>query len=360
MGERRQTTMAGSGLSRSVSYLDTRTYRHSTSDYYSRIQGLRGLMNYGLSCCVNALLQSFSATHELLELLNKWDTDDCGALDKAHNVPLQLQRTLQTMQSQGLQPAPHQDFLRCLDRNNIRLFKQHDADEVFLSILNFIQEQMSDKELAQEIRRLYMVKVEEYLQCLECRFIESATSYLLSLPLPLCEGNNTLEERFRDFFELQELKNMDECFCNRCGEKQPARQGLRLIELPPVVCIHLKRFRSTDGYTKKLHSKVSFPQTIDFNKVLGPEQVSGNFLQSEWQYNLYAVIVHCGSAMSGHYTAYIKHSGDNEWYHADDSRVHKAKWEEVKYTFGGSRGDGTAYMLLYRRIEKEKELECSG
>ncbi|XP_036374365.1 ubl carboxyl-terminal hydrolase 18 [Megalops cyprinoides] len=317
--------MAGSGLSRSFSYPDsdrpTRIYPASAC--YSRIQDLRGLVNYGLSCCVNALLQSFSATHELVVLLNKWDIDDRGALVKTHNVPLQLQRILQAMQSQELQPVPHKDFLHCLDRNNIRLYKQHDADEVFLSILNLIQEQMSDKELAQEIRRLYMVTVEEHLQCMECRFIECGTSYLLSLPLPLREEDNTLEESFRNFFELQELRNMDECFCNRCGEKQPSRQGLRLIKLPPVVCIHLKRFRSTGGYTKKLYSKVSFPQTIDFKEILEPEQVSGSFLESEWQYNLYAVIVHCGSAMFGHYTAYIKHPGDNEWYHADDSRVRK-------------------------------------
>ncbi|KAJ8392243.1 hypothetical protein AAFF_G00078110 [Aldrovandia affinis] len=335
-----KTDMAGSNLSRSLSDPYGYVSYFSSPFYRSRWQGLRGLSNYGLSCCVNALLQSFSATQELLALLNKWKVDDYVALEEANNAPLQLQKALQAMQSDKFKPDPHQRFLRCLDRNRIHLNVQHDADEVFLSILNLIQEQMSDKELAREIKSLYMVNVEEYLQCNECTYVDSGSTYLLSLPLPLCRDNNTLEECFRAFFELQDLSNGNKCFCEKCGEKNPSKQGLKLISLPPVVCVHLKRFRSSRGYTKKLHCKVSFPQTIDFKTTLKPEQVSekSEQSQSEWQYKLYAVIVHCGTAMFGHYTAYIRHDGKNIWYHADDSHVSEVRWADVEGTFGGDKG----------------------
>ncbi|KAJ8268970.1 hypothetical protein COCON_G00115770 [Conger conger] len=338
-----------------MAYRLYRCYSHISS-----FQGLRGLPNYGLSCCVNALLQSFSATRELLPLLNGW-TNDSGATEKAKNVPEHLQKTLQAMQGDRFLTDPHKSFLCCLDRNRIPMSVQHDADEVFLTIMNLIQEQMSDTELAQQIKHLYMVKVEEYLQCNDCTYIQSGETYLLSLPLPLLRGSNTLEDCFRDFFELQKLDNGNKCFCERCGEKTPSEQGFKLIYLPAVVCVHLKRFRYDNGYTKKLYSKVSFPPALDFKKILKQEQVSKSSEQpqSEWQYKLYAVIVHCGTAMFGHYTAYIKHEGDI-WYYANDSHVSKTTWAHVEDTFGGSMGNDTAYMLLYRRTEGEREPECSG
>lgn len=116
-------------------------YRSWSLPIESRSQGLRGLLNYGLSCCVNALLQSFSATWELVDLLEGWNPVD------KESVPLYLRKALLAMQSDQSQPAPHKDFLHCLDRNYIRNNVQQDADEVFLSILNLIQQQMSDKAL---------------------------------------------------------------------------------------------------------------------------------------------------------------------------------------------------------------------
>ncbi|KAJ8262013.1 hypothetical protein GJAV_G00161100 [Gymnothorax javanicus] len=327
---------------------------------YSRYQGLRGLPNYGLSCCVNALLQSFSATQELLGLLDCWTVDVLRVPEKAKNVPLQLQNTLKAMQSDRFHPDPHKRFLHCLDSNHIPMSVQHDADEVFISILNLIQEQMSDTQLAQRIKGLYLVNLEEYLQCNECTYVQSGDTYLLSLPLPVLSGSNTLEECFQAFFELQDLDDEDKCFCDRCGEKTPSKQGFKLIRLPPVVCVHLKRFRHDGGYTRKLHCRVSFPPTLDFKSILGPGPISQSCKQqrSEWRYDLYAVIVHSGSAMFGHYTAYIKNDG-GIWYYANDSCVYKTTWSDVESTFGGCKGSDTAYMLLYRRTE-DREPECSG
>uniref|UniRef100_A0A4W5QD99 Ubiquitin specific peptidase 18 n=1 Tax=Hucho hucho TaxID=62062 RepID=A0A4W5QD99_9TELE len=308
----------------------------------SRSQGLRGLMNYGLSCCVNALLQSFSATWELVDLLEGWDPVD------KESVPLYLREVLLAMQSDQSQPAPHQDFLHCLDRNYIRIHVQQDADEVFLSILNLIQQQMSDKVLAQEIQSLYKVTVETYLQCIECTYIKTGTSFLLSLPMHIRESHNSLEGCIRLFFELQELRDGDKCYCARCGEKKPSKQGFKLISLPPVLCLHLKRFRNSRGYTRKLYCKVTFPETLNISEILTVEALSESYVQSDSQYSLCAVIVHSGDAMFGHYTAYVRHK-DQSWYYANDSFVRQVSWKEVQNTYGGSQREDTAYMLLYRQ-----------
>lgn len=52
------------------------------------------------------------------------------------------------------------------------------------------------------------------------------------------------------------------------------------------------------------------------------------FLQNGSKYSLCAVIVHIGSAMFGHYTAYVHHKGDQSWYYADDSSVRKVNSDD--------------------------------
>ncbi|XP_013859712.1 ubl carboxyl-terminal hydrolase 18 isoform X2 [Austrofundulus limnaeus] len=306
--------------------------------YYSKLWlrnsqfGMRGLTNYSLSCCVNSLLQTLSATWELADILEKWATADLK-LD-GRNVPLQLKKVLAAMRSDLPQPAPHRDFLNCLDRNYIRLNIQHDADEVFLSILNLLQQQVNDKDLALEIQNLYKISVETQLQCLECNTVQTRSTYLVSLPLHIKEDHNSLENCMVSFFEHQELKGANSCFCSRCGTRTPSRQGVKLHSLPQILCIQLKRFRNTSGSTRKLDCTVTFPETFNFSTFL-QDAFSANFSQGDCRYSLYAVVVHCGCAGSGHYTAYVRNRLSEQWYYADDSHVQQCCWKDVEETYGG-------------------------
>uniref|UniRef100_A0A1A8F5X2 Ubiquitin specific peptidase 18 n=1 Tax=Nothobranchius korthausae TaxID=1143690 RepID=A0A1A8F5X2_9TELE len=286
---------------------------------------MRGLANYRLSCCVNSMLQTLAATWELAVILEKWQVAGSGADDC--NIPLQLKKVLTAMQSDATQPAPHRHFLHCLDRNSIRLNIQHDADEIFLSILGLIRQQMDDRVLALEIENLYKISVETRLQCLECDLVQTGSSFLLSLPLHLKEDENSL--------------------------------GLKLNSLPQILCIQLKRFRNRRGSTQKLDCRVTFPENVDFSEIL-IEAFSSSFSQKECKYTLYAVVVHCGCAAFGHYTAFVRHKVNQQWYYADDSHVQQVSWREVQTAYG--RLDrGTAYMLMYRRdLTQEGEPNLSG
>ncbi|CAK6950051.1 ubl carboxyl-terminal hydrolase 18 [Scomber scombrus] len=318
--------------------------------------GMRGLNNYNLSCCVNTLLQTFSATLELANLLDKWDT--ASMRSDSGNVPLQLKKVLVAMRSDHPLPAPHRDFLHCLDRNRIQLSIQHDADEVFHSILDLMQKQMDNKTLALQIKDLYKISVQTQLKCINCDSVQTLDSYLISLPLHIKEDQNTLGDCMRSFFEHQELRGRDCCTCEQCGTKTPSKQGVKLLALPPILCVHLKRFRNIRGYTRKLNCEVIFPQTLNLSEMLR-EAFSADFAQNNCKYTLYAVVVHSGDAMCGHYTAYVRHS--RSWYYADDSCVEKTSWQDVERTYGG-HGRRTAYMLMYRRDSKEEgpQPECSG
>ncbi|XP_066525061.1 ubl carboxyl-terminal hydrolase 18 isoform X2 [Hoplias malabaricus] len=317
-----------------------------------RMYGVRGLMNSGLSCCINALLQCFSATTELVDLLNRWQTQDESG--DPYNVPLQLKKALQAMKDQH-QHAPHYDFLNCLHHNYIYRQCQHDADELFLAILNLIQQQMSDSNLAAEIKRLYRIEMEAEIRCLECTYKQCVPTFFLSLPLHLREGKNKLEECISLFLSEQQLEIGEEFWCDRCDEKQPTAQAFKIVTLPSILCIHLKRFRSDRGFSRKLECEVSFP--MSFNMAENDKKENPAAEMREASYKLYAVIVHSGSCAFGHYTAYIHSVQEGAWYYIDDSSVYKASWKEVQGTYGGF---GTAYMLLYRRNSSETVQESSG
>lgn len=69
-------------------------------------------------------------------------------------------------------------------------------------------------------------------------------------------------------------------------------------------------------------------------------------------YELYSVLVHSGSAMGGHYYAYIKSLDDGKWYNFNDANVTTLSLEEIQKVYGGSNGgNATAYMLMYRQYD---------
>ncbi|XP_034019527.1 ubl carboxyl-terminal hydrolase 18 [Thalassophryne amazonica] len=307
--------------------------------------GIRGLDNYHLSCCVNALLQAFAATAELTELLERWNSAGVGT--SSRNVPLQIKRVLTAMQSDRPQPVPHRDFLHCLDKNRIRLGTQHDADELFHFILNFTQQQMDDQTVALDIQNLYKIPMESRLQCLACSAIQTCRNYLLSLPLYILHSDSSLG-CIASFFADQELRDDNCCFCAQCEVKTAFKRGVKLVSLPRILCFHLKRFRNHKGLTRKLDCSVTFPKAFDFSGNLR-EIFCAHSAENDSTYTLYAVIVHSGTAVCGHYTVYIHHHGNQCWYYADDDHVRKVSWEDVQRTYGGGPYRNTAYMLMYRR-----------
>jgi ubiquitin carboxyl-terminal hydrolase 47 len=79
----------------------------------------------------------------------------------------------------------------------------------------------------------------------------------------------------------------------------------------------------------------------------------------DYVYELYAVLVHSGSALGGHYYAYIKSNHDGKWYNFNDTSVSEISTEEISKVFGDKGSSGTAYMLKYRQYsptDKENPL----
>uniref|UniRef100_A0A8D8T3H7 Ubiquitin carboxyl-terminal hydrolase 47 n=1 Tax=Cacopsylla melanoneura TaxID=428564 RepID=A0A8D8T3H7_9HEMI len=85
-------------------------------------------------------------------------------------------------------------------------------------------------------------------------------------------------------------------------------------------------------------------------------------------YELFSIMIHSGSASGGHYYAYIKNFSTNEWYCFNDQSVTRITDEDIHKSYGGGPARGyysgvyssstNAYMLMYRQIDKERNVQA--
>lgn len=97
---------------------------------------------------------------------------------------------------------------------------------------------------------------------------------------------------------------------------------------------------------------------------MGASSAGDNNRKNRGQYNyeLFSIMIHSGSASGGHYYAYIKDFLSGEWFCFNDQSVNSITHEDIRKTYGGgpTRTAGyfnsayasstNAYMLMYRAV----------
>jgi hypothetical protein len=78
--------------------------------------------------------------------------------------------------------------------------------------------------------------------------------------------------------------------------------------------------------------------------------------KGEYVYQLFSILIHSGSAMGGHYYAYIRSFEDGAWYNFNDSHVNRIADADVTAKIqemygGGANGATSSYMLQYRKFD---------
>ncbi|NXP54266.1 UBP18 hydrolase, partial [Heliornis fulica] len=318
--------------------------------------GAVGLYNVGQTCCLNSLLQVFLMNIHFTRILRRM-TVPWHAVQKRRNVPYQMLLLLEEMQCGKQKAVSPTDLAYSLSVYKVKLFVQHDAAHLFLTLWNLIKRQMKKPELVEELNDLYIICVQEHLACQKCFSETKVNSRMLTLPLPVLDYNShmlkSLEDCLQCFFRPEELTDRNMCFCDQCGRKTPFLQSMKLVHLPRVLTIHLKRFcfKKSD-YVHKLSHYLPFPQDLDFRAILTENQCQADDNEkAAWQYELFGVVAHSGSASCGHYCAYIRSLTECKWYCFNDSEVRQVSWDDVKCTYGHSKlhWGQTAYLLIYMK-----------
>ena len=166
--------------------------------------------------------------------------------------------------------------------------------------------------------------------------------------------------------------------CEKCGKVGGATKQSRLASIPPILTLHLKRFRygadaqkntlNPGGQSSRRSNRSELNQLLGysageyFTGKSGSAKIEGHSkfeqildlkpyltenLQAKYSSmfcRLFAVIVHAGkNSHSGHYIAYVRNITKNEWWKMDDARITVASLSEVM--------NAEAYMLFYRVMD---------
>ncbi|KAK9883999.1 hypothetical protein WA026_004934 [Henosepilachna vigintioctopunctata] len=145
----------------------------------------------------------------------------------------------------------------------------------------------------------------------------------------------TLHDCLAAFFSTDELKGDNMYSCERCSKLRNGIKFSKVLQLPEILCIHLKRFRHELMFSSKISSPVSFPlKGLEMKPYLHE-----NCISKVTTYELFSVICHHGTAGAGHYISYALNSG--KWYEFDDTCVTEVTAEKVE--------NCEAYVLFYRK-----------
>lgn len=151
----------------------------------------------------------------------------------------------------------------------------------------------------------------------------------------------TLEDCLNLYLEEDNLTGDNQWYCEKCKKHTDATKKTDLWVLPPILIIHLKRFKY-DEYGRagrKNEAALKYP-------------ISGWDLSTSIRsrgggtpvYDLYAVSNHLGGLSGGHYTAYALNRFDDQWYEFNDSRYRTI---DPHTTFETS---SSPYLLFYNRV----------
>jgi hypothetical protein len=170
----------------------------------------------------------------------------------------------------------------------------------------------------------------------------------------------SLKECFNLYCEEEVLTGDEAWACPRCKTKREAKKWLRLHDYPPVLVLHLKRFKQTMLGRMKDSRLVHFPRgdtVLDLDPWIAKDAPRHEEPGNRPVYKLFAGVYHTGALFAGHYTAVAEVSPELNREPVGSGSVsghQEGKWCEFNDAKVTRLNDAPApeqgaYILFYRR-----------
>ena len=328
----------------------------------------KGLVNFGLNCYMNSLLQCFYYIKELREefIMNK------NKYKKDQKVCKAFAEVMYRLKYENANYTDAKEFKNIMgDKNNLfKGCKAADVKDLFINLIDaFIGELSKDDdnesiynepnytdkiEMFQEaerevdenivINKLFLGYYETDYLCPDIKNIhiysfQEQTFLLFELLLisKYYETKNlTLKKCFEFYFSREDkLSTFD---CSKCHKTHKNNCIEKIYKLPEILVIALDR-----GYGKAFQGDVKFKTELNLNEDLNncidrdnKENVKNIF------YKLICISTHSGnSSASGHYTSCCQ-TDNGKYYYFSDTYVHEIN-EKNLY-------EDEPYLLFYKKI----------
>lgn len=339
--------------------------------------GVIGLRNLGNTCFINSSLQCLSATIPLTDYFLGYDyrseinkDNFLGTGGELVVAYAELMKKMWLGSNSVVDPSTFKQQLSTF-APQFSGYHQHDSQELLSYLLDGIHEDLNrvktrpyieDKDCdgtkdeqdaidawKNYLRRnkslvvdLFQGQLRNTCKCLVCGHMNIRFEPFMYLSLPISDQAKSLDDCIDLYLHEETLTGADQWYCEKCKKHVDATKKSDLWILPPILIVHLKRFKYNE-YGKvgsKNDQSISYPVSQwDLKQYVQNER--GVYPV----YDLYAVSNHMGGLGGGHYTATTLNRFDDLWYEFNDSH-YRTVGESIH-----QQQTESAYVLFYNRSE---------
>ena len=384
-----------------------RSSRYSDWNYHPRAHeksstGYVGVKNPGCICYMISSLQQLFFVQNFRETILRIEKPE---EDPEESLLYQLQSLYSALKNSDKQHVNARGLCKTFkdwEGRPVNVTEQMDADEFINTFMDRIETQIKGDPGQDIIKELFTgLQATELIGKNSCTHRSEVNEAFITLPVQV-KNKKTLLESLESYKEGEILEGSNAYQCDHCETKVTALRRMCIKYLPNILLITLGRFEYDYDKMKrvKVNDYCEFPMEINMEaftqegierqelskekelcirtgQEFSKEVPAKKYPEDYYQFRLRGVVIHAGTAESGHYYSFIREN--NRWYefndtvvrHMDPSEIpNEAFGGEEKFTYQTQAGVSSAgfksklrnaYILIYERstlysYHKEEEV----
>lgn len=337
--------------------------------------GYAGLKNLSNTCYLNSLCTQLFMNVDFRHFMLTVEVD---RRDQSRSLLRETQSMFAQLQSSHrrfVDPDRFVASIKTYDDDMINIHNQMDVEEFFNLLNDRWEGQLRSQEAVRRLRSFYGGQLVTQTKSKECDHVSEVLEPFSAIQCDI-KGKKNLLESLDAYVEGEHMEGDNKYKCSSCDRHVDAVRRSCLKEIPNSVIFHLKRFdfNLRTQSRSKINDYFAFPDRIDMRPYTIEHLSNSPGASSEDWFELVGILVHAGTAESGHYYSFIRERptsrGDESWFEFNDDVV--LPWDPSKKDaccFGGIESSWDAggvtfdknycaYMLFYERsttLEKKQQ-----